>query len=160
MVDIPSISAIVATVGGLGAVLFADLQLRDFVKTRRAQFFMSIYELGINKDFGELALKALNLEYKDYDDFVNKYGPPFSDNPAQLAFNVLCMYNEAIGILVKKKMLDIELVSELMSVDLFWGKVKPIVEGMRKQFNQPAIYEWFEYLFTEFIKYRSARASK
>jgi hypothetical protein len=160
MVDILSITAIVAAVGGLGGVLFAVLQLRDFVKTRRAQFFMSIYELSINKDFGEVALKALNLEYKDYDDFVNKYGPPFSDHEAHVALNVLCMYFEALGILVKKKMLDIELVSELFSVELFWERLKPIVEGMRKQLDAPLIYLWFEFLFNEVCKYRSAQASK
>jgi len=30
--------------------------------------------------------------------------------------------------------------------------MKPIAEGMRKQYNQPDWYEWFEYLYNEMKK--------
>jgi hypothetical protein len=33
-----------------------------------------------------------------------------------------------------------------------WNKVKPFVEGVREQFNQPTMYEEFEYLYNQIRK--------
>jgi len=33
-----------------------------------------------------------------------------------------------------------------------WGKVKPIMEGMRKHYDLPELFKWFEYLYNEMKK--------
>jgi hypothetical protein len=33
-----------------------------------------------------------------------------------------------------------------------WEKVKPLVEGFRKQSKMPKAFEWFEYLYNEMKK--------
>ena len=43
MLDIPSISAVVAGIGVIVGVVFAILQLRDLVKTRQTDLFMRLY---------------------------------------------------------------------------------------------------------------------
>jgi hypothetical protein len=70
------------------------------------------------------------------------------------------MFFEGIGILTKRKLVNKELVFELFAVDLLWGKVKPIVEGLRKAINNPHVYEWFEYVYNEYKKYYQELDSK
>ena len=48
-------------------------------------------------------------------------------------------------------MIDYELV-ELSPLSITWNKLKPIVERIRKQWNQPRIYEMFEYAYNEMQK--------
>jgi len=48
-------------------------------------------------------------------------------------------------------MIDFRLV-ELLPAGMTWKKIKPIVEGIREQFNDPRFYEWFEYLYNEMQK--------
>jgi hypothetical protein len=64
------------------------------------------------------------------------------------------MFFEGVGVLLQRKLLDIGLVSDLFGaeVKLAWKAVKPIVEERRKDFNEPKIYEWFEYLYNEVKK--------
>ena len=69
---------------------------------------------------------------------------------------------EGIGILLRRKLIDIALVDDLFSSDVIitWHKMKPIVEGWRKQFNRPQMSEWFEYLYNEMKKRERQLASK
>jgi hypothetical protein len=89
------------------------------------------------------------------DDFKRKYGTYLSENPENAA--VLSVLNSfmVMGFLLQKKLVDYEIMSEL-PISMTWNKVKPIVEGVRKQFNQPAMYEEFEYLYNE-VKKREQR---
>jgi hypothetical protein len=53
---------------------------------------------------------------------------------------------EGIGVLLRRKLIDIQLVDDLFSepVKTVCGNMKPIVERDRKRLNQPRIFEWFE----------------
>ena len=82
MVDITEISAIVAAAGVLIGVVFAVLQLRDFVKTRQSDLLMRMHlASSTSKEFADAALKMLSTDYKDYDDFLKKYGHLFAAGP-------------------------------------------------------------------------------
>jgi len=61
---------------------------------------------------------------------------------------------EGTGFLLRRKLIDIGLVDDLFSGDvkMAWEKLKPIAEYYRKQFNYPALMEWFEYLYNEMQK--------
>lgn len=50
-------------------------------------------------------------------------------------------YLEAIGILVRRKLVDIDFVSDFWTGDIptLWEKVKPIVEGERRKWNYPLL---------------------
>ena len=41
---------------------------------------------------------------------------------------------------------------DLFPIEIMWEKLKPLVEGMRKQTNVPGYFEWFEYLYNEIKK--------
>jgi len=108
------------------------------------------------KENSEVVLKYLSTEYKDYDDFVQKYGLPFAEGPVQTVFLVVGNFFEGIGILLKNRFVDVDLVTELFAVEPFWLKWKPLVEGTRKQYGGPRMLEWFEYLYDE-VKKREQR---
>ena len=152
MLDIPSISAIVAAVGVLIGVVLAVLELRNLVKQRKSDLLMRLHLAFSTKETSEAVLKLMSMEYKNYDDFVEKYGSPFAEGPAQTAFLIISNFFEGIGVLLKNKLVDIDLVTELFAVEMFWLKCKPLVEGVRRQTNNQQLLEWFEYLYNEMQK--------
>jgi hypothetical protein len=160
MIGITEISAIVAAAGVLIGVVFAVLQLRDLVKTRQSDVLMRMHLAFSSKEYSDAALKLLSLEYKDYDEFIKKYGNPVGEGPVQSAFVMMSMFFEGIGILAKRRLVDRGLVFELFGVWLFWEKAKPLVDGLRKEANNPHYFEWFEYLYGEEKKYYQKLASK
>lgn len=164
MLDIPSISAIMAAVGVLIGVVFTMLQLRDLVKTRHSDLFMCLYSTWGSEDINKAHRKFLALKFKDYDDFVKKYGPIAGSEEAESS-QIWCdidrigwFFNQ-MGFLVKEKLVHIKLVDELLGywVIKVWETMKPLVYGWRKQYNMPESYQWFEYLYNEVRKRRSGR---
>jgi len=150
MVDISTLFAVVASMSVVIGVVFAVLQLRDLVKTRQTDLVMRLYSAYGSKEFQEAWVETLRLEFKDYNDFLKKYGAT-SENPVYTSVNMVAAFFEGIGILLHRKLVNIGLVDDLFSSDIIitWHKMKPIVEGWRRQFNRPQISEWFEYLHNE-----------
>jgi len=95
-------------------------------------------------------------DYKDHDDFVKKYN--IRSNPAPESTWLF----EAIGVLLKNKLIDIGLVDDLFTgpSKWFWEKLKPIAEDTRKQLNYPQYAEHIEYLYNEMKKREQQLASK
>jgi hypothetical protein len=152
MVSIADISAIVAAAGVLVGATLTVLELGHFSKQRQTQLVVELSSQTRSREFKEATMEILSLEFNDYNDFVKKYGAPLSKNPVPVSFSIFCTFYEELGVLVKDKLIDPSLVSQLFSTDIPWQKVKPIVEGMRKQYHEPRLYEWFEYLCNEMKK--------
>jgi hypothetical protein len=73
MVDIYEISAVVAAIGVLIGVVYYILDMRNQAKNRQTDLVMKLYsELG-SKEYVEAMPKFFLLEFKDYNDFRNKY---------------------------------------------------------------------------------------
>ena len=64
------------------------------------------------------------------------------------------MFLEGIGILLKRRLIDIELVDDMFTspIKWTWEKMENIILEARKVENQPEILEWFEYLYNEMKK--------
>ena len=152
MLDIPSISAIVAAVGVTVGVTLAYLEVRTLVKQRQTDLIMRLHSNALNKETMEAYIKVMSLEFRDYNDLVEKYGLPLSENPTNTAIRMMTMFFEGIGVLLHRKLVDIDLVIELFPVGSAWEKMKPIAEGLRKTYNEPRVCEWFEYLYNEIQK--------
>jgi len=146
MVDITEISAMVAAAGVLVGVLFTYEQVRDLVNNRKTELVMSLYRDFSNKDFQGAWQKIMSSEYKDYHDYVKKYG--LND-----VWQVV-MFFEGVGTLLHLRLVNINLVQHLISGPIVstWEKMKPVIEGHRQKMNQPQFCEWFEYLYNEMKK--------
>jgi len=151
MIDIPSITGIVAAAGVMVGVAFTVLELRNLVKTRQTDLVIRLYSTRTSKEFQESWKKVMAKEFKDYHNYEKWYD--WSD------FIEVGLFFEEIGILLSRKLIDIGLVDDLHSyiIKTTWEKIKRVVEGIRKSNNAPQIYEWFEYLYNEMQK-RKANA--
>jgi hypothetical protein len=156
VVDTTEISAIVAAVSVVVGVVLTVIELRNLVKQRKSDLLMRLHLAFSSKEYSEAVLKYVSTEYKDYDDFVKKYGSPFAEGSVQTVFLIIGNFFEGIGVLLKNKLVDIDLVTEMFAVDLFWLKWQPLVEGIRKQPSSQNILEYFEYLHNE-VKKREQR---
>jgi len=152
MLDIPSISAIVAAVGVIVGVILAVLELRNITKTRQMELIMSIYSLFSTREYIDAWEKIRTSEFKDYDEYVEKHG--------LREFMQVASLFEGLGFLLHRGFLDIDLVRELMneSTKMTWEKVKPMIKDAREQLNQRKageyvpIYQWWEHLYDEMQK--------
>jgi hypothetical protein len=151
MLDITSVSAIVAAAGVLVGVVYYILDIRHQNRVRQTDLTMRMYTSWVSEELTKPWLKVMNLEFTDYDDFKKKYGTYLSDNPENVALLSVINSFTIMGLLLQKKLVDAELVSHL-PVSMTWNKVKPIVEGIRKESNDRSWYEEFEYLNGELEK--------
>ena len=152
MLDVPSISAIIAATGVLVGVILAVLELRNIARTRQMQLVMDIYSLFTSREYVDAWEKIRTREFKDYEGYASKHG--LTD------FMQVAALFEGLGFLLHRGFLDIDLVRELMneSTKMTWEKVKPMIEDARKQLGQRKsgeyvpIYQWWEYLYNELQK--------
>jgi hypothetical protein len=119
---------------------------------RQTDLLMRLHSAFTSKESIDACLKYLSTEYKDYDDFVEKYGTPLAEGPVQTVFLMMGMFFEGIGILLKRKLIDPDLVNGLFAIEILWLKWKPLAQGLRKATDNPRFAEWFEYLYNEMKK--------
>ena len=151
MLEISSISAVVAAVGVIVGVTLAYLEVRTLARQRQTDLVMRLYSTFGSKEFLQARRAVMDLKFVDYSDYVKKYGR-FGRFEA---VSEVCMFFEGIGVLLHRKLIDISLIDDLfspISIKIIWEKMKPVVEGWRNQFNEPRTLEWFENLYNELQK--------
>jgi len=157
VVEVQTISIVFASAGVMVAAIYYLMQIRHQIKIRQTDLLVRLAP-WLNMSGSELLqayVKVLNLEFKDYDDFVKKYGPPLAEKPEQMAIMTVGNYFEAIGTLLRRKLLDADLVWDYWGetfIALWQKKYQLYVEGVRKEFNQPEFGGYGEYLFNEMQK--------
>jgi hypothetical protein len=149
VVDVQTVSIVVATASVVVGVVFAVLQLRDFVKTRQTDLIMRLYSRFGSEGFQktqEKVWKRLRGEALNFHDYVEKYG--LGDWVAVGTFF------EGVGILLRRGLIDVGLADDLFTapVNMAWDTMKNSVVEARKEYGQPTIFEWFEYLYYELMK--------
>jgi len=153
MVDIVEASAIVAAVGVLIGVIFTIMELRNLVRQRQTDLVTRLSsDISTNREFLEALVDVYEVEFKNYDDFVKRYGKPMSRNQVPMSFMMIGNFFEQIGVLYRNRLINASLISQLFPTDTMWEKMKPLAEGMRKEYHQPELFEWFEYLYNELQK--------
>jgi len=154
VVDAQTFSIILASAGVLAAATYYILQIRHQTRMRQTDLFVRLAPwLNISStEMQQTLVRIMNLEFKDYDDFVKKYGPPMAEKPEQMAIVTFGNYFEAIGSLMRRKLLDPNLVWD------YWGetfitlyeKLKPV---FRHYFKEEGLEESAgTYLYNELKK--------
>ena len=156
MVDIQTVSIAVASASVVAGVVYYALQLRHQSKIREMDAIVRMnpsFSLSLI-DWQQAAFKIANLQFKDYDDFVEKYGSLSVETPTIMAIHTIGNYTEGIGLLLKRKLVSINYVWDCYgpTIILFWEKLKPVIEGFRKQYNVPRAWVPFEYVYNEMKK--------
>jgi hypothetical protein len=146
MVDVQTVSIVVATTSVVVGVVFAILQLRGLVKTRQTDLIMRLYSRFGSEGFQRTWEEVLGREAKDLHDYEEKYG--------WAEWTAIGIFFEGLGVLLHRKLISIGLVDDLFSgpIKTTWEKMKDNIIEDRKEQSQPAIFEWFEYLYDEIEK--------
>ena len=151
MVDITEISAMVAAAGVLVGVVYYVLDMRNQSRMRQMDLIMGMSSSFIGREVFEALATVMKAEFKNYNDFEEKCG---------IEARQVGGWCEDLGLLVKRKVVDISLVAERYDVTTVYEKLKPWIEESRKRANNPKLYEWSEYLSNEEKKYYQQLASK
>jgi len=151
MIDIRTVSIAIASAGVFVAAIYYILQIRHQTKVRQTDLIMRLYSQFNSLEFQKILEEVLNRDGKDYGDYYEKYGTA--------EVTAVGLFFEGIGILLKRKLIDIELVDDMFSTDIkwTWEKMKDITLELRKIRNRPEIFEWFEYLYNEMKKREQRR---
>ena len=160
VVDIQTVSIAIASASVVAGVIYYSLQVRhqnlqiqQQNKMRQTDLVTKLsYDISTNKEFLEALVDTYEVEFRDYDDFVKKYGKPISRKEVPMSFMMMGNFFEQIGVLFRNGLIDASLISQLFPTYHVWEKMKPLVEGMRKEYHQPELFEWFEYLYNEMKK--------
>jgi hypothetical protein len=144
--DIASISAIVAAFGVIVGVVFTVLELRNLIKQRQTDLVIRLYSTMGSSSFQEVWEKTRDRQYEGFKSYETKYG--FRE------VNQLGIFFEGIGVLLHRKLIDIDLVDDLFTapVKMQWESTKALVKDYRKERNLPTMFEYFEYLYNEMQK--------
>ena len=158
MVDIQTISIAVASAGVFAAAIYYIFQIRHQTKMRQTDVLMRLYSDWGREDLQKACGTVVGLEFKDHDDYVKKYG---TSGPVVADWFRVAWFFNGIGVLLQSKLADTELVDKLFGymVISLWEKLKPVIEGMKRQSDEPRSLEWFEYLYNE-MKKRQQQSSK
>ena len=150
MVDVTEISAIIAAAGVLIGVIYYIFEMRHQEKIRKTDLVVKLYSTWISKEFTEATLKTWNLEFKDYDNFVKKYGPWFSDTDIYAALRMVSNFFELLSTLLSSDLVDVDMVAKTFGIPIerTWNIIKPLVEGGRKVYGFNLYYN-FESLYNK-----------
>jgi hypothetical protein len=162
MVDIQTVSIMLASASVIAGVLYYALQLRhqararqDMVKARHADLLMRLYSTYGSKEFQEALWKVHNLEFEDYNEYLKKYGSTALVTPANRAIWTVGWFFNGMGLLLHSRLVDIDQVDDLFGYAIIWmwEIVKPVIfEGYRPQPKMQKSMQWFEYLYNEIEK--------
>ena len=167
MVELTTLLGLTQTIAIIIGVIIAVAELRHMrqtrdteLETRQAQLFTQLFSIYDTRDFLEDYIKATWVfEYEDLSDWEKKYGPS-SDIAAHASWLRVGRFFDGVGILLKKNLIDVNLVTELLREPIVysWEKMRPWVIEARQVYN-PEIWENFEYLYGEVRIRTSGRES-
>jgi hypothetical protein len=116
MVDIQTVSIMLASASVIAGVVYYALQIRHQSKIRETDVIVRMnpsFSLSLI-DWQQAAFKVANLQFKDYDDFVKKYGSFSTETPTIMAIHTIGNFYEGIGYLLKRNLIGIDYVLELL----------------------------------------------
>ena len=153
-VGVAAISVVIGVLSWIQTNRHAQRMRDRELETRQAQLFMQLYSLYDSRDFLEdYGNVAWVFAYKDLSDWMKKYGPK-TNIAAYSSWIRVGRFFDGAGILVKKNLIDINLIIDMMRevIVYSWDKMEPWVIEQRKMLRHPQLWENFEYLASEVSK--------
>jgi len=116
MVDISSLSVVVAAVSVVAGVIYYSFQLRNQTRMRQTDLIRRAYSTLSSKEFWGSMTKLMMMKFEDYNNYRKKYAQSptgFSEKPEVIALSTVGVFYQGIGVLLQKKLVDISLVAKL-----------------------------------------------
>ena len=146
MVDIQTVSIAIASASVVAGIIYYCLQIRHQTKARQTDLVIRLYTAFGGKEMRQTWERITTNECEDFDTYQKEFG--LSD------LNEVGWFFEGVGVLLHKKLIDIDVVDDLFSspIKISWERMKLVAEGERKKFGRTQIWEWCEYLYNEMQK--------
>jgi len=153
MVDVQTISIVIMAVSVVLGIITWLSQNREMKEIQKTRLFMQLYQQLLSKDAQRDILELLDMEWEDYEDFEMKYGSENNPDACATRYYKWRQFN-AIGYLLKKGLIDADMVSQLGTTTVIWQwtKWESIIKEIRVRYNQPYLGVLFEYLANELKK--------
>jgi hypothetical protein len=141
------------------------------LETRQAQLLSTLFETYRSQEFRNQWSSILNQVWTDFDDFWEKYG--LENNPEEWSnWQAVASFFHGVGILLKKGLIEIGLLEELLAPVVFmaWVVMGPIIKGFEEYIERESVrtrfrdferlgvskryksWSGFEYLYNELRK--------
>ena len=165
MVSIETVSIIIAATGVILAAINQILSNRQAAQQRQTQLFMDLYNRWntseVAKQYGNIRFKYRITNYDDYLRVVDYENEVLGNIDAFSDFQNLAQLFNGIGVLVKRKLIDIALVEDLLSnrVIWWWEMYRPICMGARQATSDPEMYDNMEYLYNAMKQYQETKTA-
>jgi hypothetical protein len=160
MVDLQTVTLLVQIIGVSATAIAAVIGVSNYIKsnkraeearkrdleTRQAQLFMQIQDKITSQAYLENLFEFLSADWKTPEDYKKMYG---FNTKTEAKVSSVGYPLESIGVLVKKGLIDVSLVDDLMSwiIISFYERYLPVLDEDRK--INPASGEWVEFLYNE-----------
>jgi len=154
MVDIQTVSIMLASASVVAGVIYYSLQIRHQTKARQTDLIIRLYSLVGSKEFCEAFEKIYFREIKSGDDYLKKYGTVAEINQVSLVYG-------ALGMLLRRKLIDADIINDITggtAVMIWEEKLKPIFEPLLKERGLES--DSVEYLCNEMKKIKERRNVK
>ena len=148
MVDMQAIGLAVTATSVVVGIIYYIFTARTTLQTRQAQLFMQVYNKWQEKEFN-LSKQLVLQEYRCLS--IEDYEEVLKDKEKAANFRVVSTALEGLGVLVKRGLVDVGIVDDMMSGDVigFWEKYGGAVREFRLRRGYPQALEWAEYLYGE-----------
>ncbi|MHC1679813.1 MAG: DUF4760 domain-containing protein [Methanomassiliicoccales archaeon] len=152
--DLATVSAIALGSAAIIGLFLTVMQLRQLIAQRRTDMLIRLspwFRIDF-QDLQSMSNAILSSEFKDYEDFVKRYGELNIDQPLQNSLATMSNFYEGLGILLKRRLVDEELIRDLYGgmIVATWERMLPLVPEVRKR--SPSSWDNFEYLYGEMKK--------
>jgi hypothetical protein len=160
IIDIPTISVVIASASVIGSVIYYLLETRHQSRIRQTENIVrlspwfNIDAKGIQEAIGNVC----SVEYTDYNDYLAKY----EGKPEQISLKLLGNYFEGIGLLLSMKLIELDVVFNFWGdiAESIWDDNEELINEMRKDSGTPYTFQYWEFLVKEFKKRKFALSKK
>jgi hypothetical protein len=135
VVDISAIRDTVVAVSVTLGIVFAVIELRGMARDRRTRLVLDVFSHVGTLEFSTQFGKIWNAEFKDAREAEEKC--------SYVALSLVARYYEGVGLLIRRGLVDADLIFESLPLDLMWNKMKPWC--IEKRSIKPDSYVHFEY---------------
>ncbi len=161
LVILQTLSYLTGSIGVMVGVVYYIFSVRDTKKsmktnleTRQAQLFIQLFSHYNTREFVEDYMIVISTEYSGLEDWYKRYFNKEGEASLFPAWIRVGRFFDGAGILVKKRLIDVELANELLRelVIQSWEAMKLWVYDSRKGTKNEAVWRNFEYLYEEVKK--------
>jgi hypothetical protein len=151
MVDIQTISIVLAASSIIIGMIIGVEQLRDLKKSRRSEIKLQFYSTFKPEFLNQIVNIIYKQEFSTLQEYVDKYGPRVDPESHASTMSLLYTLN-SVGMFLREKYVDPHSLFQIwnpLAIKEVWSRIEPVVKEWREYYEYPELFESFEYLASE-----------